>query len=221
MITIDGLSKTYRGVRILAEVSATFRPGEVTFILGGNGAGKTTLFKCVLGLERYAGAVSFGSQPLEFVRDQVYPIFDDCPFFDHLSGYDNLRLRLGRTLERSVLQRAADGILENRLLAAKVGDYSLGQRKRLAVLGMILSSARFILADELASGLDVEAQDWLKERLREAAAHATVLVTGHQLDFYTAVADAVFVLHRTRLEKADHAADLETIYRDRILGAGT
>ncbi|MEU2231119.1 ATP-binding cassette domain-containing protein [Streptomyces vietnamensis] len=206
---------------MLDKVSAEFPARHVSYIMGRNGTGKTTLFKCLLGLEEYSGDITFDGKPIEEIRQLVYTVFDDCPFYPHLNGYENLSLHLGRPLAKREIEDVADGVLTANDLGRRVRKYSYGQRKKLAAIGMALSNARFILLDELANGMDFEAVEWLQQLVGHAKENAAIIATGHQFDFYHKIADSVYTIVGGHLERANHDSDnpgsLESIYRDRIL----
>ena len=58
MITLTNLSKSYGKHVVLDEINLTFEQGKVYGIVGENGSGKTTLFRCIAGLESYAGKIN-------------------------------------------------------------------------------------------------------------------------------------------------------------------
>ncbi|MFG2332275.1 ATP-binding cassette domain-containing protein [Streptomyces sp. NPDC048604] len=215
------MSKHYGEHRVLDDVSIEFPSDHVSYIMGRNGTGKTTLFKCLLGLESHAGNITFDGKPLGECRHLVYTVFDDCPFYPHLNGYENLSLHLGRPLGKREVEEAARDVLTSQDLRRRVGKYSYGQRKKLSAVGMALSGARFILLDELANGMDFESVEWLQALVARAKKNATIIATGHQFDFYHKIADSVHIIAGGHLERADHDSDdpgsLESLYRERIL----
>jgi ABC-type multidrug transport system ATPase subunit len=218
VITIAELSASYGDTQVLRKISAEIPQGEVSFILGRNGAGKTTLLKCLLGLARYTGTITYASHPLSRKRHLVYTIFEDCPFYSHLSGYQNLRLHLGRRIARQEIQEAARDILSHKQLASSVRNYSHGQRKKLAAIGMAISGAEFVLLDEVTNGMDYETLQWLEELIGLLKKRAVIIATGHQFEFYSRISDTVYILNQGKMEKTDGDGGLESIYRQRILG---
>ncbi|MFJ2022106.1 ATP-binding cassette domain-containing protein [Streptomyces nodosus] len=216
MITIRSLTKAYAGHTVLANVSADFLPGRVSYLLGPNGVGKTTLFKCLTGLENYGGTVEFAGCPLAEVRGSVFPVFDDCALYPHLSGLENLRLLLGRSVSCEDVISVAEGVLDRSTLRKPSRALSYGQRKKLYTAALLLTRPAYVILDELANGLDYESLQWLRAAIEQLKQDSVVVASGHQFDFYDHVADDVFAVSENGLSKLDfdHVAGdrLESVY---------
>ncbi len=87
--------------------------------MGENGAGKTTLLKCLLKLEHFEGGILYDGEPLEAVRSKVHVIYDDSPFYDHLSGYQNIKLLINKPAGKEELEQLSQKFLGRALLKKK------------------------------------------------------------------------------------------------------
>ncbi|MFE2289757.1 ATP-binding cassette domain-containing protein [Streptomyces sp. NPDC059452] len=203
MITIKSLTKAYGDHTVLDGASADFQKGRVSYLLGPNGAGKTTLFKCLLGLEAHSGTVEFSGRRLADVRERVFPIFDDCPLYPHLSGFENLRLLTGHTVDWDDVRAVADGALDRASLRKPARALSYGQRKKLYTVGLLIVRPAYIILDELANGLDYDSLQWLRTSIEQLKQTGVVVASGHQFDFYDKVADDVFAVSEKRLSRID------------------
>ncbi len=203
MISIRNLTKSHGGHPVLSNVSAEFRTGRVSYLLGPNGAGKTTLFTCLVGLETHTGTVEFDGRPLADVREHVFPVFDDCALYPHLSGFDNLHFLLGRKTHWEDVRTVADGVLERATLRKPAGALSYGQRKKLYTVGLLLARPSYVVLDELANGLDYDSLQWLRASLQQLKKDSVVVASGHQFDFYDRVADDVFAISENGLSQLD------------------
>lgn len=216
MITVEALSKSYRRP-VLENVNATFPSNAISFVLGPNGSGKSTLLACLLGLVRYTGTVRFDGEAIDAARHRIAPVFDDTPFYPHLTGRTNLEL-LGGTVDTSGTQGAT---LSEELLDSTVREYSQGQQKRLALMRAQSMGANVILLDEVSSSLDHESVLELRRSLRELAGSATVVTTGHQFAFYEPLIHRLFLLVDGQLiDKGnfpENPASLEEIYEEHFL----
>lgn len=188
MIEIDNVSVAMRGRTILEHCNATLRAESVTHLVGANGSGKTTLIRSIAGIQRYSGSIRFDGADVARVRSRLYVCFDDAPVFPYLSGYENVRLLLGRTLSRASLVAVAPAIADHALLRMTARKLSHGQRKRLHVVAALASDARYLVFDEALNGVDAPTITEFGAALRERAAGATVLLTGHHEDAYEGVA---------------------------------
>lgn len=205
MLSIFKLSKNYGNKTILKNVTIVFPDKKINFILGRNGVGKTTLYKCILGLESYDGVIE--------TDDRIYCIYDEQPFYLNLSGLDNIELYKSMYNITDVFTMD-NSFLDVELLKRKVKHYSYGQRKKLALLLADIIHPRIILLDEASNGLDYETIKYLKSRLMKWKENLTVLVTGHQLDFYNTVVDNVYVMKEGDLVEVGNLSEstLEDIY---------
>lgn len=205
MITIAQLSKKYGKKTILEHANIVFPDHKINFILGKNGVGKTTLYKCILDLENYDGQIE--------TKGRIYCIYDEQPFYTNLTGYDNIKLyKLMYAIDTTT---AIDhSLLEVELLKKKVKHYSYGQRKKLALLLVDIVQPRILLLDEASNGLDYDTIKYLKRKLMEWKERLTVVITGHQLDFYNTIVDNVFIMKAGNLIEIEDAHDhtLEDIY---------
>src|SRR5436853_4431471 len=151
-LVAKGLCKSFRGRRVVDQVSFEVRPGEVVGLLGPNGAGKTTSFHCVVGLlTPDEGAVLLGDKDLsglplhERARLGIGYLPQEPSIFRKLTVRENLLLVLenGTLHHREQLRRADELLTEFDLLrvADSLGETLSGGERRRAEI------ARSLLAD--------------------------------------------------------------------------
>jgi ABC-type multidrug transport system ATPase subunit len=194
MIELDNVTIAIRGRTILDGCSAVIESGRVTHLAGANGSGKTTLIRAVAGIQRYSGSIRFGGAEAARVRAGVYVCFDDAPVFPYLTGYENIRMLLGRPLAKSVIANASPALAESGLLRLQARKLSHGQRKRVHLLAALLSGARYLILDEALNGVDAPTSAEVGSELDRLAPRATVLITGHHSDTYDHLATRRLVL---------------------------
>jgi len=182
VIRLDRVTVQMHGRRIIDDVSATVPGGAVTVFTGANGAGKTTLIRAIAGLQRYSGSIRVYPRANDTARPPLYVCFDDAPVLRHVSGYNNIRMLLGRTLPASEIRDCAPAIADHRLLKLQAGRLSLGQRKRLHLVAALLSGAGCLILDEALSGVDAPGARDVASALAAYAGSSTVLVTSHGND---------------------------------------
>jgi ABC-type multidrug transport system ATPase subunit len=200
LIRIRGLSKSYGANTVLSNVSADLVEGDITFLMGKNGAGKTTLLKAMLGLEAYRGDVFYDGGGLSSAYGRIGVVYDDAPVYRRLSGYQNIGLLCARRVGTTTIRRFAGAFFRESDLRRKAGTYSYGQRKKLAIAIALLGEPEYLLMDEASSGLDYETMEWLKQDLKNRAPHTTILLTGHQFDFYESIVDRLLLLKDGHLD---------------------
>ena len=200
-----GLTKRYKSVTAVDDLSFRVREGAVTGFLGPNGAGKTTTLRMVLGLARPSeGTATIQGRryvELDEPARAVGANLEVAGAHPGRSGRNHLRAlaamaglppsRVDEVLRLVELESAAD---------RRAGKYSLGMRQRLGLAATLLGDPRVLVLDEPANGLDPQGIRWLRDFLRAMAAEGrTVLVSSHVLAEVAQTVDDVVVIHRGRL----------------------
>jgi ABC-2 type transport system ATP-binding protein len=222
-VQMRGLTKHYRAVTALDQVSLELTAGRVYLLVGPNGAGKTTLLRVLVGLARPAsGSVTILGRPgasLERPANVVGACLDPIRLPAFRSGRQHLTcLATAARLPHQRVEEVLDLVgLPAQVAARRAGTYSLGTRQRLTLAAALLGDPQVIVLDEPTTGLDVHGVAWLRRQLRDwAGAGRTILVASHSLTELAAMADQVLVLDRGRLVRQaaraelDHGADLQT-----------
>ncbi|MFN8094106.1 MAG: ABC transporter ATP-binding protein [Vicinamibacteria bacterium] len=209
-----GLQHRYDDGRwVLRGVDAAFAPGRRTAVLGANGAGKSTLFLVLNGtLRPRAGEVRLEGRPLRHdrrslaswraavglvVQDPDDQILAPTVAEDVAYGPRNLGLSPAE-VERRV-DEALDELGLRALRNAAPHHLSLGERKRVAVAGILAMHPRVLVLDEPAAGLDPESQRGLLAALEtRRLGGAAVVLSTHDVDLAAEWADDVVVLAEGR-----------------------
>ncbi len=213
MIEIRGLSCRFRDGRVALEnVTLDIPAGSFTVIAGANGSGKTTLLKHINGLippgrgqvrvdgrdvsedvaraRRRVGMV-FQNADMQIVGETVY---DDVAF-----GPENLKLPREEIRQRVDAALAAVGLTH--LAPQRPHVLSGGEKRRLAVAGILAMQPRVILFDEPFSNLDFPGtQQVLRQILALREDGHTIVITTHDLEKVIAHADSLVVLCKGRVE---------------------
>ncbi len=208
------------GPLVLGEVTAVFRAGETTALVGPSGAGKTTLVSLV---DRFydptGGRITVDGTDLRAVtirslRERIAVVPQE-PVLFATSIRDNIRygrLAAGEG-EIAAAARAANATeFIERLpegLATVVGErgvkLSVGQRQRIAIARALLRDAPILLLDEATSSLDNESEHLVQEALGRLMTGRTTIVIAHRLTTVE-TADRILVLQRGRIvEDGPHA----------------
>ena len=228
-----GLTKAFRGRRVVDDLSFDVRPGEVVGLLGPNGAGKTTSFHCVLGLLKpdqgqvlLAGKDLAGLPLHRRARLGLGYLPQEPSIFRKLTVRENLLLVL-EAREISALERRqrADRVLEEfdlaRLADSRGDTLSGGERRRVEIARSLLTDPSFLLFDEPFAGIDpiavVELQK-LIARLRNRG--LGILVTDHAVRETLGICDRAVLIVQGRLLEAGTPVQLAASERARALYLG-
>ena len=183
MLSVAGL-QLWRGERhVLRGVSFTAEPGQCVLLTGKNGAGKTTLLRAIAGLLdpeegqiRWRGAAARSTRD-EFHSELAY-LGHEPPLKSDLTGRENLRFSIG--IRRGIAAHEIDAALA-RTAAREFADravrtLSAGQRRRVALAGVLLSGAPLWLLDEPTTNLDADGQQLVATLIAEQLARAGIVV---------------------------------------------
>lgn len=213
-IVVDHLTKRFRGVLAVDDLSFTVDPGRVTGFLGPNGAGKTTTLRALLGLvSPTSGTATIGGLPYRELSDPIKRVGAQLEGSGAHPGRKAIdHLRLLATAGALPLSRAEE-VLENVGLTdaaqRRVRGFSLGMRQRLGLAGALLGQPEILVLDEPANGLDPEGIHWLRSFLRGFADQGgTVLVSSHGLSEIAQLADEAIIVRSGRLVTHSSLADL-------------
>ncbi len=221
MINIYGLTKKYRKNIVLDNITMEIPNTGITFLMGENGCGKTTLIKALLNLESYEGQILFDEKPFQQGRNSVAVVYDDNPLYNSLNGLQNLILLSQITLSKIEIIEKVSPFFSERELKKKVKNYSYGQKKKLSICIAFLSSANFIVMDEVSNGLDYESMIVLKKMIKSESSEKAFFLTGHQFDFYNDIIENLLVLKNGdiyKVERLDNEMfNLGRIYEQKIM----
>ena len=213
LLSVDAVSKRFRGLRAVADVSFEVQPGHIVALIGPNGAGKTTVFNLISGTlaadsgeVRLAGARITGLRPDQICAAGVGRTFQLVKPFAGLSVLDNV---VGGALVRTPRVREARGkalaILERLGLADRrnvpAATLTLPDRKRLEVARALATEPRLLLLDEVMAGLRPTETDRMIEVFRQlnAGEGLTILLIEHVMRAVMALSREIHVLHHGEL----------------------
>lgn len=221
MIQATQLFKKYKNKVIFRNVNLNFKDNTISFLMGPNGVGKTTFIKCLMELENYSGTITYNNLKLTESKQKCMVIWDDCPFYSNLSGIKNLYLFSEDIISKKEIFTIALKYLNEDVLKNKVGTYSYGQKKKLALALVDIIKPEFLFMDEISNGLDYETIRNLKKKIKEWSKDMTILLTGHQFDFYNDIIECLYVFKNDTIELIDsdfvnNGKKLEEIYDTEI-----
>ncbi|HVT99123.1 MAG TPA: ABC transporter ATP-binding protein [Acidobacteriaceae bacterium] len=205
MLELQHLSRSYRGIPAIEDVSFRVLAGEIVGFLGPNGAGKSTTVKIITGLIRpNDGRVLFEGKDIHTDLINWRASFGYIPEEAHLyawmSAMEYLQLvgRL-RGMRERVIEEKATAMLA--LLGLEswrhspMTVYSKGMRQRVLMAAALMHDPRMLVFDEPLSGLDVLSARLFRDLLHElAAAGRAVLYISHVLEIVEQICDRVVVI---------------------------
>jgi ABC-2 type transport system ATP-binding protein len=214
MLEVKNLTKRFRGLTAVDNVSFHIRPGEILGYLGPNGSGKSTTVKIITGLlEPSEGEVllhgrTLVDDPIAFKARLGY-VPEEPYLYTHLSGAEYLIFiaRLRSIPYQTALTRAAELLRLFQLHDARnspMATYSKGMRQRVLLAAALLHDPELLILDEPFSGLDVNAALLLRGLLEVFAAEGKmILFSSHVLEVVEKVCSRVVILYKGKVVLQD------------------
>jgi branched-chain amino acid transport system ATP-binding protein len=209
LLAVQQISKSFRGLKALANVSFEIQPNTITALIGPNGAGKTTLFNVIAGAQTTdRGVIVFdgcridGLRPDQICRLGLARTFQIVKPFAGLTVLDNVVIgALSCCTRVKEARECADAILDSVGLGAKRNLTSamltLPDRKLLELARALATRPKLLLLDEVLGGLRPAECDRVLGLLREIAERESIslVLIEHVMRALMALAHTVIVLH--------------------------
>jgi ABC-2 type transport system ATP-binding protein len=224
MLEVTGVSKSFRGITAVRDVTFRAGPGQVIGLLGPNGSGKSTTVKMLVGLLRpTSGTVRWSDLDVhDAAHQRVYQrVFGYVPeeprLYNYLTAVEYLELVGGlRGLAADVLRSRVDRYLELFGLGGQqhvpISSFSKGMRQKVLLSAALLHDPRIVVLDEPCSGLDVGSTLILRRLVTALARRGTtVIYSSHVMDMVEKVCDDVLILHKGRVVAHDSVGRLREL----------
>ncbi|MCL2003928.1 MAG: ATP-binding cassette domain-containing protein [Oscillospiraceae bacterium] len=233
MLTLDKLTKHFKAVKAVREVSFSVTGGEIYGLLGANGAGKTTTLRMLATMLTPTGGtasvegVDLLKQP-EKVRARVGLLFGgDTGLYDRLTARENIvyfaRL-CGKPEEEARLraEELARAFAFTEYLDFHAKKLSKGTRQKVALARSIVHDPSVMLFDEPMVGLDVTSRKDVEDFMVDLKAKGkTIVLSDHNLNITERLCDRIGILHKgelvaegtlDELRETHGCADLEEVF---------
>ncbi len=206
-IVVHSVCKTYKGRKVVDNVSLNIKKGEIVGLLGPNGAGKTTTFYMVVGLVKPdSGKVTFNDRDIthkamyQRARMGIGYLPQEASVFRKLTVRENIWLILeGINISDKERKQRLDKLLTE-LNIGRISDslgYSLsgGERRRVEIARALAAEPSFILLDEPFAGVDpIAVQDIQSIVLELQKKGLGLLITDHNVRETLAIVDRAYIL---------------------------
>lgn len=221
MIEIKDLNYRFPdGTLGLENINLSIKQGEFVIIAGSNGSGKSTLCRHLNGLNLpTSGSITINgmavSKNLSKIRQLVGMVFQDADsqivgetvLADTKFGPENLRLKREMVTLRAVEALKKVGMYE--MADHRPHTLSGGEKRRLALAGVLAMKPKIIVFDEPFSNLDYPASKQLLQQILEfSKAGHTILIVTHDLEKVIAYADRLVIMEKGKLIKSGKPIDL-------------
>ena len=214
LIKLENISFAYKKHLIYEDLNLTVQKGDVLAVLGHNGAGKTTLLKIMAGLLKIQG----GNIEKNVLTQDVGFMNEALGLYPFLNAKENLELL---TLRHNIKYSSSEieSVLNEFILNSKeiVEHYSTGMKKKLSLLGVLLTKPKLFLLDEPFSGIDPVSKKYITEKIleNENQENAFVIVN-HDLQTSAKLCNKFLIINEGKIvfysDKKEDIENLEAIY---------
>ncbi len=214
-IVIKGLTKKYKDVTAVDNLSLSVRKGELFSLLGVNGAGKTTTIKMLSCLvQPTAGDAFLNGKSICRESGEIKRFIGVSPqetaIAPGLSVRENLELMCGvygfaKEKRNGKINELMELLCLESVLEKKAGKLSGGWQRRLSIAMALISEPEILFLDEPTLGLDVIARSDLWDLIRSLKGKITIILTTHYMEEAEALSDRIAIMKNGRLLICDTA----------------
>jgi len=214
-IEINNLTKIYKDLRAVDNVSFKVHSGEIFGFLGPNGAGKTTTIKAMLGLIHVSsGTIKING--FDMIKDSIEIkknigyLPEKVSFYDNLTPVQTLNFfcelkGVDKFIVPSLIKEVGLEDAKNR----KAGTFSKGMVQLLGIAQVMIGNPSIYILDEPTVGLDARWVRYVREKIKMLNEHgATVIFSSHILSEVEALCDRVAIINKGKLIAEDTVSNL-------------
>lgn len=218
-IRTENLTKRYRGITAVDNLSLSVREGELFSLLGVNGAGKTTTIKMLscLTAPTEGNAHLLGksiNEDASEIKKFIAASPQETAIAPGLSARENLELicgvhGFGKEKSRKKIEELSSllGLFE--ILDRRAGKLSGGWQRRLSIAMALISEPKILFLDEPTLGLDVIARSDLWDIIRSLRGRVTIILTTHYMEEAETLSDRIAIMKDGRLLICDTAEKIK------------
>ena len=224
MIEAIEVTKKYKTVTALNNISFKVEKGEIFGFLGPNGAGKTTTLRILTGqIKPTSGKASVCGYDIikdtKKLRENIGVVFEHQNLFHRLSGIHNLDLfrRLYGVSQKRIYE-VLDIVELSQRAKETVQNYSRGMKQRLLIARALLHKPSVMFLDEPSSGLDPHSSHQIRNMILNLSKEGvTVFLTTHYLEEAEILCNRVAIIDRGNIIALDRTENLKNLYSSRTV----
>lgn len=209
-IEVNNYTKIIKGMTVLDNVNLTLEKGSLSLIVGGNGSGKTMLLRALSGLIfPTSGEILIDGKKLIF--NEKFPVdigicIEQNGMQSNISGFENLAYlaNINKIIDKEEILRYMKLFDIYKYKDMKFKKYSLGMKKKLALIQAVMENQDLMIFDEPLNGLDEKSIDVFVKLLEEEKAKGkTIIIATHKQNIFENILDRVFEMYNGRLKRID------------------
>ncbi|WP_304195017.1 ABC transporter ATP-binding protein [Peptostreptococcus stomatis] len=209
-IEVNNYTKIIKGMTVLDNINLTLEKGSLSLIVGGNGSGKTMLLRALSGLIfPTSGEILIDGKKLIF--NEKFPVdigicIEQNGMQSNISGFENLDYlaNINKIIDEEEILRYMKLFDVYKYKDMKFKKYSLGMKKKLALIQAVMENQDLMIFDEPLNGLDEKSIDVFVKHLEEEKAKGkTIIIATHKQNIFENILDGVLEMYNGRLKRID------------------
>lgn len=224
MIKVQSLTKIFKKISAVDNISFEVNNGEIVGLLGENGAGKTTTLRMLATMLKPTSGTALINEydvdkDSESVRGEIGILFGgEVGLYDRLTGRENIKYFAelnGMSKEESEksIEYLSKNLQMDEYLDRRVGKFSRGMKQKISIARSIVHNPSVVLFDEPTSGLDVTAsrivQDFIKKCKFDNKA---VILSSHSMAEVEKLCDRIIIIHKGKIVETGTIESLKIKY---------
>lgn len=222
VIEIKNLTKEYKKIKAIDDLSFNVEQGEILGLLGPNGSGKSTTMNCILSLLNFSkGSIKiFGKEmnPNAYdIKKDIGVVFQDVAVFEELTVYNNIDYFCGLYIKDKTLRKK---YIEDAIKLVGLEDFkkfypkqlSGGLLRRLNIACGIAHKPKLIFLDEPTVAVDPQSRNNILEGIKKLRDNgATIVYTTHYMEEVEILCDRVIILDKGRIIASGTPDELKSL----------
>ena len=209
-IEVNNYTKIIKGMTVLDNINLTLEKGSLSLIVGGNGSGKTMLLRALSGLIfPTSGEILIDGKKLIF--NEKFPVdigicIEQNGMQSNISGFENLAYlaNINKIIDEEEILRYMKLFDVYKYKDMKFKKYSLGMKKKLALIQAVMENQDLMIFDEPLNGLDEKSIDVFVKHLEEEKAKGkTIIIATHKQNIFENILDGVLEMYNGKLKRID------------------
>ena len=222
VIEVKSLTKEYKKIKAIDDLSFNVKKGEVLGLLGPNGSGKSTTINCILSLLNFSkGTIKIFDKEMQpdayDIKKDIGVVFQDVAVFEELTVYDNIDYFCGLYIKDKKLRKR---YIEDAIKLVGLEDFtkffpkqlSGGLLRRLNIACGIAHKPKLIFLDEPTVAVDPQSRNNILEGIKKLRDEgATIVYTTHYMEEVEIICDRVIILDKGKIIASGTTDELKTL----------
>ena len=216
MIQVENLTKYYKDLCAVDQITFDIEKGEILGLLGPNGAGKTTTLRMLTGFLRPSAGdirvkdLSIDKDVLEIKKllgylPEAAPLYHDMLVYDYLNYVADIR-KIAKDQKVSRIRHLADLCGINEVMHQPIGELSKGYKQRVGLAHAMMNDPEILVLDEPTSGLDPNQIVEIRKIIKRIGKQKTIILSTHILSEAEATCDRIVIINQGKIV-ADGSAE--------------